>query len=167
MQQCGDLVFFCGKMAAGKSTKATAYAAEHNAVLVAEDDWLTMLYPEQINAVADYLKYSALLKPLLQTHLTNILQTGVTVVMDFPANTKQQRQWFVELAQNAGASHQMFYLQASDEQCLKQLEQRRKEKPERAKFDNPETFHLITAFFEPPMSSENLNAELLLPEHTG
>ena len=161
MEQCGTLLFFCGKMASGKSTMAQSCALEQNAVLVSEDEWLTALYPDQINGVQDYLKFSALLKPLLQAHLKSILQSGASVVMDFPANTRDQRQWFLDIVRETGAPHLMFYLEKSDEQCLLQLAQRREEKPERAKFDNPETFKLITTFFEAPDRHEGLNIEVV------
>lgn len=36
----GVLTFFCGKMGAGKSTKAIEIAEEDNAVLFSEDEWL-------------------------------------------------------------------------------------------------------------------------------
>ena len=51
------LHFFCGKMASGKSTLARSLAEEYNAVLIAEDVWLSQLFPEEINLFDDYLKY--------------------------------------------------------------------------------------------------------------
>ena len=42
-----------------------------------------------------YVKYSARLKPLLKRHVREILDAGVSVVMDFPGNTVRQRAWFV------------------------------------------------------------------------
>lgn len=161
MAECGTLVFFCGKMAAGKSTKAEAYATEQKAVLLSEDEWLNALYPEQVKTLKDYVKYSSLLKTVLQTHVQNILRCGGDVVMDFPGNTQQQRQWFLEIAQSAGALHQMFYLDLSDEQCLVQLQQRRFDSPERSNFDTADNFRLITSFFEPPMQHEAINIEVI------
>ena len=35
------LIFFCGKMAAGKSTLSKALAGQEQAVLLAQDEWLT------------------------------------------------------------------------------------------------------------------------------
>lgn len=160
---CGTLIFMCGKMAAGKSTRAQQLTQDGRAVLISEDAWLNALYPEQIANVQDYLKYSALLKPLLQAHVRDILRAGSDVVMDFPANTRDQRQWFLQLAQSAGAPHRMLYLDLSDEQCLQQLARRREQQPERARFDNPETFRLITSLFEVPDRHEALNIEVHRP----
>ena len=55
------LYFFCGKMGAGKSTHARRLAEAEKAVLISEDEWLEMLYPEQIKTLDDYLRYSCLL----------------------------------------------------------------------------------------------------------
>ena len=153
----GTLTFLCGKMGAGKSTYARVLASDHNAVLVAEDEWLSSLYPQQISSFDDYLKYAALLRPLVKSHVQKILATGTNVVMDFPANTKRQRQWFLKLASEVGAGHQMVYLAASDELCLQQIGKRRKEQPERAAFDTEAVFTHVTGFFEEPGQDEGLN----------
>ena len=161
MSKKGSLIFFCGKMGAGKSTKSKLIAVERNAVLLSEDEWLSQLYPQKIYSFDDYLKYSAILKPLIKKHVQNILSTGTDVVMDFPANTINQRKWFLNLVLEVKASHQLMYLELSNENCLKQIAQRRKEQPERAKFDTKEVFLYVTSFFEAPSESEGLNIILI------
>ena len=153
----GTLIFFCGKMGSGKSTKSIQFAQERNAVLLSEDEWLSLLYPEQISTFDDYIKFSHLLKPLIKGHVKNILSTGASVVMDFPANTVQQRSWLQSIASEVGAAHELVYLVVSDEQCLKQIAKRRIEKPERRAFDTEEVFLHVTSFFEEPSVDEGLN----------
>lgn len=63
MNKLGTLVFFCGKMGAGKSTKALEMTRDIDAIVISEDDWLAKLYPEEINNFNDYIKYSSRLKP--------------------------------------------------------------------------------------------------------
>lgn len=157
MASPGTLTFFCGKMGAGKSTHAKRIATAQNAVLLSEDHWLATLYPGQIQSFDDYLKYSALLKPLVKAHVQDILRTGTSVVMDFPANTAAQRKWFVELCEEAGCKHQMVYLDISDAQCLEQIAVRCREQPERARFDTEVVFRQVTRFFEVPSDQEGLN----------
>ena len=161
MQQHGTLIFFCGKMGAGKSTKSRQIAQERNAVLLSEDEWLAALYPNQISSFDDYIKYSALLRPLVKKHVTNILQTGTNVVMDFPANTVRQRAWFKDLASKADAAHEMIYLDVSNELCLRQIAQRSIEQPKRAAFDTPKMFEEVTKYFEEPSKNEDLNIVIL------
>lgn len=157
MRAQGTLIFFCGKMGAGKSTQSKLLAAEKDAVLLSEDEWLSSLYPRQITNFDDYLKYSAQLKPLLKSHIQNILSTGTNVVMDFPANTRNQRRWFLDLVSEIDAKHELVHLDISNEQCLRQIAQRRLQHPERALFDTEIVFHQVTRYFEAPSESEGLN----------
>ncbi|OBW57052.1 cell division protein ZipA [Solibacillus silvestris] len=157
MKQLGTLYFFCGKMGAGKSTKSKQLAIEKQAVLLSEDEWLSSLYPNQISTFEDYLKFSAQFKPMVKKLVQNLLSVGTNVVMDFPGNTQKQRKWFLDIVLEINANHQLIYLNLNNEQCLRQIAQRRKEQPERAAFDTEETFLYVTKFFEAPKASEGLN----------
>ena len=125
MDTKGTLIFFCGKMGAGKTTKSLQLSQELNAVLISEDDWLASLYPNEITDFNAYLHFSARLKPLVKAHVQNLLNTGVSAILDFPGNTRSQRKWFVEVCSEVDASHKLFYLKASGELCLRHLGQRR------------------------------------------
>ncbi|MCA1055598.1 ATP-binding protein [Rossellomorea aquimaris] len=157
MKPEGTLYFFCGKMGAGKSTKSNQLAKDKHAVLLSEDEWLSSLYPDQIESFEDYLTFSAQLKPLVKKHVQHLLSVGTNVVMDFPANTKKLRKWFLDIASEANANHQLIYLNLTNEQCLRQIDQRRKEQPERTAFDTEAVFNHVTRFFEAPDASEGLN----------
>ena len=153
----GTLTFFCGKMGAGKSTMSADLARRKNAVLLSEDAWLAALYPDQIKTFDDYLAYAQRLKPLVKTHVRDILAAGTSVVMDFPANTASQRRWFLDLADAADAPHKLIYLNVSDQTCLARIGQRAKQQPERAAFDTKAVFDHVTSFFEEPSGDEGLN----------
>ena len=132
-------------------------AKEKNAVLLSEDDWLSQIYPNQITSFDDYLNYSRQIRPLVKTLVQNILSTGTNVVMDFPANTFSQRKWFESLCAEVESPHEMIYLEASDEACLKHIAIRRQEQPERSAFDTEEVFLKVTQYFEEPKETEKLN----------
>lgn len=157
MNQKGTLTFFCGKMGAGKTTKSKIVSLEKNAILLSEDDWLEAHYPNQINSFDDFIKFSTLIKPFVKSHVQQILNTGTNVVMDFPANTKKQREWFKQLCDEIKCNHELVFLDLSDEQCLVQIAKRREEQPHRAQFDNEDTFKHVTQYFEAPLTSEDLN----------
>ncbi|NMR27509.1 ATP-binding protein [Pseudoalteromonas sp. NEC-BIFX-2020_015] len=166
MTTIGSLLLFCGKMGAGKSTVAKRVADARNAVLLSEDEWLNALYPEQIKVFADYIKLSGLLKPLLKAHVQNILQTGASVVMDFPANTKKQRAWLKSLAITTDAKIEFTYLKVSNELCLQQIAQRCIEQPNRAAFDTEAVFNHVTQYFEEPSPSEFSNYKEIIRSKT-
>src|SRR5690625_252994 len=157
MKKQGKLYFLCGKMGAGKSTKAKQLAIDKHAVLLSEDEWLSSIYPNQIESFEDYLKFSAQIKPLVKKHVQNILSVGTDVVMDFPANTQKQRKWFLDMVLDVNASHQLIFLNINNEQCLRQITQRRNEQPKRAALDTEEIFIHVTNCFEAPEASEGLN----------
>jgi len=161
MKKIGTLIFFCGKMGAGKSTKSKECAIENNAVLISEDEWLSILYPQQILSFDDYIKYSALLRPLIKSHVQKILLTNTNVVLDFPANTLKQRAWLKSISKEIDALHQLIYLDISDEQCLKQIAKRRLEQPERSAFDTEDMFYHVTKYFEIPLESEELEIKVI------
>lgn len=126
MGECGKarLLFMCGKMAAGKSTLARWLAATQRGVLLVQDDLLESLYPGEFVDFAAFRKYSARLRATLAPHIVSLLSFGMTVVIDFPANTRSARAWFREMFEGVGADHELHLIVASDELCKRQLKQR-------------------------------------------
>lgn len=161
MNSYGTLIFFCGKMGSGKSTLSAKIARERGAVLISEDEWLAALFPGEIKDFNDYISYSSRLKPVLRTHVEQMLVAGTTVVLDFPGNTKKQRAWFKDIYSERGIPHELYYVAADDEVCLKQLKQRQKDQPKRAQFDTEEVFRMVTGYFEPPADSEGFNVAIV------
>lgn len=151
------LHFFSGKMAAGKSTLARRLAEQENAILIIEDDWLSKLYPQEINTIPDYLKYAARLKRVVSDHVLSLLSRGISVVMDFPANTIEQRNWFRSIYTKANVAHILHYIEVSDEVCKQHLKERSKDKPQGAAFTTEAEFDAITQYFRPPASEEGFN----------
>ena len=144
-------------MGAGKSTKASELAQKGNSVLLSEDEWLASLYPNKISSLSEYIEYSNLLKPQLKKLVQSMLSAGTDVVMDFPANTVSQRDWFRSVFSEVEAPHQLVYIDLPDEVCLEQIGKRRKEQPERAATDTPEMFEQMTKYFMAPTSDEGFN----------
>ncbi len=154
-QSSATLHFLCGKIASGKSTLAQQLVRGQQAVLLSEDTWLAALYPGQITQLADYIEKSRLLKSALELHLVTLLRQGVTLVLDFPANTPVQRRWLKGLAEQAGCSYCCHVLDVSDEECKRRLAARN------LSGENPfttsaEQFDLITAHFSYPSEEEEL-----------
>ena len=86
------LHLMCGKIASGKSTLAKTLAVQHSAILLSEDKWLASLYPGAINSVTDYTGYSLRIRSVLGPLVVDMLECGVSVVLDFPANTIASRE---------------------------------------------------------------------------
>ena len=161
MMNKGVLTFFCGKMGAGKSTKSSNIAVETNAVLLSEDEWLESLYPNKVRSLDSYIEYSNLIRPQMKKLAQSILSAGTDVVMDFPANTVSQRDWFRDIFSEIEAPHNLVYIELGNEDCLRQIEKRRIEQPERAETDTQEVFEQVTKYFVEPNSSEGFNLTIV------
>ncbi len=114
----------CGKIASGKSTLTSRLAQAPQTVRISEDSLLAQLYPGQIASLADYVACAARLRAAIAPLALQLLRAGVSVVLDFPANTPASRAWMRELFQQAGTPHVLHYLDVTDEECKARLRQR-------------------------------------------
>jgi predicted kinase len=151
------LHFFCGKMAAGKSTLAKRLAKESRAILLVEDEWLAKLYPDEIIDIPSYIKYSHRLKEAITGHVNFLLSGEISVVLDFPANTIEQRRWFKLLIETSTVHHELHFVDATNDVCKRQLKERSKDKPDGAAFTSEAEFDAITKYFQAPSHEEGFN----------
>jgi predicted kinase len=151
------LIFFCGKMAAGKSTLAQQLAEREGAVLLNQDQLLERLFPGEVVDVASYKKYSSRLNSAIGPHVSALLALGTSVVLDFPGNTRSQRAWFRELFEQASADHELHFIDAPDALCKRQLKERSKDLPPGTPWTSEAEFDLIMAHFLPPSEDEGFH----------
>lgn len=149
----------CGKIAAGKSTLTQALAARPGTVLVSEDEWLSTLYPGEIVVLADYVRCMNRLRSVMGPHVQQLLRAGLSVVLDFPANTRASREWMRTLFTGADAAHCLHYLDVSDAECKARLRRRNEEGVHRYQTSDAE-FDEITSYFVPPSADEGFNIVL-------
>jgi predicted kinase len=151
------LFFLCGKMAAGKSTLAKELAGREGAVLLAQDEFLAALYPGEIIVLADFVRCSSRLRNALTPLVCALLAKGISVVMDFPGNTRDQRAWFRTLFDRARVAHELHFIDAPDTLCKSQLKERSKDLPPGTPWTTEAEFDAITAYFQPPADDEGFN----------
>lgn len=147
------LYLVCGKIAAGKSTMAQKLAAANDCVLLSEDRWLSGLYPQEITTLKDYVRCASRLRELIAPHTRTLLQAGLSVVMDFPANTLDNRVWMRGLLEGTAAANELHFLDLSDEVCKARLKQRN-EDGEHPFQTSEEEFDLFTSYFVAPTAAE-------------
>lgn len=150
------LYLICGKIAAGKSTLAKKLAARPLTVLIGEDHWNSTLFPDEIRTIEDYGRYSNRLRRAMAPHVVALLKAGVSVVLDFQANTIAVRQWMRTLIDESGAPHELHFLDLPDETCRQRLRARN------AAGDHPyqasdAEFDLFTKYFVAPTADEGFN----------
>ena len=151
------LIFLCGKMAAGKSTLARQLAAGENAMLFVQDELLDALYPGAVVNVASYIEYSTRINRTLAPYVVELLSRGVSVVLDFPGNTRNQRAWFRNIIDRAHVAHELHYLDTPVAICKAQLKKRSEHLPPGTKWTTEEDFDLIASHFVAPAEDEGFH----------
>ncbi|MEE4011316.1 ATP-binding protein [Roseibium sp. FZY0029] len=153
------LHLFCGKPASGKSTLADRYAERPGSILLREDRWLSGLYGDQMSTLTDFVRCSALLRKTITPHAVALLQSGLSVVLDFHANTKESRQWMLALVEKAGCGHELHFLDVPDEVCKTRLRQRNLFGEHEFSVTEAE-FDRIASHFQPPTEDEPFNLKI-------
>jgi predicted kinase len=148
------LHMLCGKIAAGKSTLSAKLARSERTLVISEDRWIERLYGPELKTLADYFSRCERLRATLAAHVVGLLQAGVSVVLDFHANTVRSRRWMRTLFEEAGAAHQLHFLDVPDDVCRARMHARKAaggDGVSDAEFDH------VTSFFVPPDPSEGFN----------
>ncbi|MEM7506740.1 MAG: ATP-binding protein [Pseudomonadota bacterium] len=147
---------FCGKIASGKSILALQLSRTNGGVLLSEDKWLEALYFDQMSSGADYVRCSLKLRSAIGPHVVTLLDAGLSVILDFPANTVEQRSWVFEIIEKTGALHQMHVLNVSDDVCLSRL-RNRNARDDHAFVVTEKQFRQFSKHFAPPSPDEGFN----------
>lgn len=150
------LHLLCGKIASGKSTLAAQLSSREGTISIAEDEWLNALFAEEMSTVADFVRCSAKLKRIVGPHVVALLNAGVSVVLDFHANTREVRDWMRTIIEQTDAAHELHLLDVPDEVCLTRLQARN------AQGDHPfaateAEFRRVSKYFVAPSAEEEFN----------
>jgi predicted kinase len=156
------LYLVCGKIAAGKSTLARHLATRPATLLISEDHWMSNLFSRDLRTIEDYRRFSARLRAAMGPHIVNILQQGLSIVLDFPANTVSNRNWMRSLIIQANAAHELHLLDIPDTICKRRLRERNA-RGEHPFVVNEVQYDLFTSHFVPPEPSEGFNVVVHRP----
>ncbi|SIO63575.1 Predicted kinase [Bradyrhizobium erythrophlei] len=150
------LYLLCGKIAAGKSTLARRLAARPATLLISEDHWTSNLFADDLKTIEDYGRYSARLRAAMAPHVVDILRQGLSVVLDFPANTVRNREWMRSLIAQADVAHELHHLDIPDTVCRQRLRHRNAGGAHPAQVSDAE-YDQFTRYFVPPGPGEGFN----------
>jgi predicted kinase len=150
------LYLLCGKIAAGKSTLATSLAARPGTLLISQDHWMPILFPTENRTIDDFARLSARLRAAMGPHIVDILRQGLSVVLDFPANTVSYRAWMRSLITEAQVAHELHVLDLPDAICKERLRQRNESGKHPYQISEA-TYDLFTSYFVPPTPNEGFN----------
>ena len=150
------LHLLCGKIASGKSTLSAQLGSADGTIVIAEDDWLNALYSDEMSSLSDNVRCTSNLRNIIGPHVVSLLKAGLSVVLDFQANTIEARNWMRGIVEQTNADHKLHVLNVADEVCLARLHARN------AQGDHPfaateEQFRLISKHFLAPSPDEGFN----------
>ena len=135
---------------------ANRLAARPATVLISEDHWNSSLFHEELKTIEDYSRYSTRLANAMGPHVVALLKAGMSVVLDFQANTLARRKWMRTLFEEAKAAHELHFLDITDATCKRRLKERNAagEHPFQA---SDADYELFTRYFVPPTPEEGFN----------
>lgn len=147
------LHLLCGKVASGKSTLSAQLGSIPGTIIISEDHWLAALFAGEMQSLSDYVQYSSRLRNAMKPHLVSLLKAGISVVLDFPANTLTNREWMMSIIRESGADNRLHYLSVSDEVCKSRLRARNAEGMHEFSASDQQ-FDTITRYFSEPTADE-------------
>ena len=152
------LHLICGKIASGKSTLAAELGRAPHTVVISEDHWLAALFSDEMASLPDFVRCSSKLEAAIGPHIEALLKAGVSVVLDFHANTIARRAWMRGVSQAAEVADILHYLDVPDHICLARLRARN------ASGDHPfaateAQFRQVSKHFVAPKPEEGFTVE--------
>jgi len=96
-----------------------------------------------------FVRNAARPRSAIETHLVDLLRSGLSIVLDVPSNTPSSRAWMRTLFEGAGCSHRLRYPDVADEVCKDRL-RRRNEGGGHGLTVSDQDFDHFTAPFVPP-----------------
>jgi predicted kinase len=156
MDHTPTLHLFCGKIGSGKSTLAAQVAAAPRTILICEDRLLANLYPREIMTLEDYVRCSDRLRQSIAPHIVELLRKGMSVALDFQANTNSVRAWMRRLIEAADCNHQLHFLQTPDVVCRERLAARNASGAHEYQVSDAD-FDLFSSYFVGPDPEEGFN----------
>jgi predicted kinase len=156
------LYLLCGKIAAGKSTFARRLAARPATLLISEDHWTSSLFAGDLRTIDDYGRFSARLRTAIGPHIVDILRQGLSIVLDFPANTVSNRNWMRWLISEANVAYELHLLDVPDTICRQRLQARNRGGEHPFQVSEAE-YDLFTSYFVPPGPAEGFNVVVHTP----
>jgi len=147
------LHLLCGKPAAGKSTLCAQLVRTAGAVVISEDAWLAALFGDQMTSLKDFVRCSQKVRDVAGPHVVDLLRAGVTVVLDFQANTAESRAWMLGLARQAQVQAVLHHLDVPDAVCKARLRSRNASGAHPFSVSEAQ-FDKLSAHFVPPSPDE-------------
>jgi len=138
-------------------------AARPATLLISQDHWMSNLFSDDdLKTIDDFARLSARLRAAMGPHIVDVLQQGLSIVLDFPANTVSNRNWMRALTTRANVAHELHLLDVPDTICKQRLRERNAGGEHPFQVSEAE-YDLFTNYFVPPGPNEGFNVVVHRP----
>src|ERR1041384_879283 len=147
------LYLMVGLPCAGKSTIAQKLERERSALRLTPDEWQIRLFGQDAEEPEHDARHS-LIEAMLWNIASRALELGTNVILDFGFWAREEREDYRSRAKQLGASSEVHFLDVSEEELLRRLEERSAQPSPMAFHISEEMMKPWIAFFQKPTPDE-------------
>ncbi len=103
----------CGKICSGKSTYFEKLSIKENAVLLSVDELMLTVFGQNVGENHD--EYVKKIKKYLLKKMTELINSGISVIFDWGFWTRQEREFTKEFCKVRNIEYELHYIDINDE----------------------------------------------------
>lgn len=142
----------------GKTTLARKLEQEYSALRLTPDEWHVSLFGQDAEEPEHDARHS-LIEALLWNIASRALELGINVILDFGFWAREEREDFRLRAKQSGASSEVHFLDVSEDELLRRLEERNTHPSEESFYISAELMKPWIEFFQKPTPDELMRRE--------
>ena len=142
-----------GLPCSGKTTLARKLEQERSALRLTPDEWQIPLFGQDAQEPEHDARHS-LIESMLWNIASRALDLGINVILDFGFWAREEREDFRSRAKQLGASSEVHYLDVSEDELLRRLEERNLQASQESFVISREAMKSWIASFQKPTPDE-------------
>lgn len=147
------LYLMVGLPCSGKTTFAHKLEREQSALRLTPDEWQIRLFGQDAEEPEHDARHS-LIEAMLWDIASRALELGTNVILDFGFWAREEREDYRSRAKQLGASSEVHYLDVSEDELLRRLEERNLRPSQESFLISEEAMKPWIAFFQKPTPDE-------------
>ena len=142
-----------GLPCSGKTTLAKKLEQERSALRLTPDEWQICLFGQDA-AEPEHDARHSLIEAMLWNIASRALELGTNVILDFGFWAREEREDYRSRAKQLGARSEVHYLDVSEDELLRRLEERNLQPSQKSFLISEEAMKPWIAFFQKPAPDE-------------
>ena len=142
-----------GLPCSGKTTLAQKIEYERSALRLTTDEWHVSLFGQDAKELEHDARHS-LIEAMLWNIASRALELGTNVILDFGFWVREEREDYRSRAKQLGASSEVHYIDVSEDELLRRLEERNSRPSQESFIISEEAMKPWIAFFQKPTPDE-------------